>query len=428
MVRNTRNSNKPQQPTKTPEKIDKKLKFELLKNKLSQSTRSSIPKKDANNLKSTTKTNNTRAKDISTSSSEDTEESENLDNQEKETLQDTSSTSFLSIETNNNNQINQIGNLDNDSSSLIINSLIGNKLDKLSSEPNNNNNCSVPSLSAVNKTKDIGKQPPTPKMSGPTQEEQYATMVDLVSKIGKLLLKEDDDGNTVANGKNKAKLGSLTSSEYEKLGMKISEVEAVETHPWLVYCKSHNTKMVDIPIRIAKIEDIYIRKAIMTYVRKEEVKLTLYHKLLLQAMEKEPVGINFTSGSSFLVRLLTYLDNENKTGTVTENGFMLEVNKIDREMHTEEMQVLRKQLQSANQQSSSKSFFSSNASENRKIDKESFKIKYPNYKGYCLDWNISGHCKRGQKCSYRHECLHCLNNGGGNCGKQARECEQLQEQ
>ena len=419
---NTREST--QKSTIKSENNDKKLKLLKLQNKiarLSKNNNSSNPK-DTNNLLITTRNKVAKTKDFIPIAEETN--AENSDNQENKNSPDSSSTSFLSTETTINNNDQTFGDPDNESGDPEITSQIK-VLGNDSSVDLIEKSGSV--ASEVTKTKDIGKKLPTPTMAGPTETEKYDTMVDLLNKIGQLVLAREDNKNNNNNGSgSNVNLGKLTSSEYEKYGMKISELEAVETHPWLMYCKSHDSKMVDIPLKISKIEDVYIRKAILTYIRQSETKLTLYQKLLLQCIEKEPVGVRFNSGSSFLVRLLTYLDNENKAGSVNENAFTLEVNKIDRQMHNEEMQEIRQQLQSSSQQFS-KSSFSAKASENRRIDKqhESFKLKYPIYKGYCLDWNIGGHCKRGaDKCSYKHECLHCINNGGGNCGKQARVCEQ----
>ena len=457
---NTRSSTRSQRPqtvTNTLEN-DRKLKLDKLKKRLSKNS-SKSKAKDASILKIITKNQDNKEKDISEN---------NLISEDNSSLEDTSSPStqataattthpvkvrpqsfsppqnqkklHLSTEISNDqtNQFcdldlgktSQFVHLDDNVSGEIKNRQIGN-LDSDSSNPKKlvelevSVDQSIESGSVSSEviiTKDIGKKP-TPTMGDPSEKQKYDALVDLCNKLGQMLIKEGDNGN--GNGKGKVNVGPLTSSEYEKFGMKISEVEAVETHPWLIYVKSHNSAMVDIPIKIAKIDDVFIRKAILTYVRNVKGELSLYHKLLLQSIEKEPVGIQFTNGSSFLVRLLNYLDNENKADSLTENGFILEVNKIDRQLHAEEMYEFRKQLQSQ-QQSSSKSFFSSNTSENRKIDKhESFKVKYPNYKGYCLDWNVGGHCKRGDKCTYRHECLHCLNyNEGKKCGNQARNCDQ----
>ena len=232
------------------------------------------------------------------------------------------------------------------------------------------------------------------------------------------------DGNNSSNGSGLGDvLGSLNEGQLDNLNLKITEREALKTHPWMSYIKLHDSKIQRIPTEPSKIEDKTIRKAIYTHIRNKKGELTDYEKMLLLLLESDP-EINVSP--SFLVRMINYLDEENLKGTITEAKFMLKVSEIDRAINKEELDNLRKQLIQSNYSSSSKSSkpFSSWAKENKRIDKYiSWKEKYPNYKSICLDWNITGTCRRGENCGYQHKCLKCHNNGTGDCDKQVKQCE-----
>lgn len=231
----------------------------------------------------------------------------------------------------------------------------------------------------------------------------------------------DSKGGTVVD-----MLGSLDNGQLDKLNLKITERDAVKHHPWLIHVRLHDSKIQKIPTELSKIEDKTIRKAIYTYVRYRKEKLTDYDKMLLLTLESDP---ETKVSPSFLVRMINYLDEENANGEINESKFLVKVSEIDRAIHKEELENFRRQLtQSSNYSNSSKSSkpFSSWAKENKRIDKYlAWKEKYPNFKTICLDWNITGNCKRGENCGYRHECLRCFNNGDGPCDKKVRECEEL---
>ena len=221
-------------------------------------------------------------------------------------------------------------------------------------------------------------------------------------------------------------LGSLEDEQLSKLNLKITEVEAVKVHPWLVHAKRHDTKIQKLPTELAKIEDKTIRKCIYSYIRNEKDKITDYQKLLLMTLESDP---EVKVVPSFLVRMVNYLDEEKLNGTVSEAKFLLKVAEIDRCINKEEMENLRRQLtQGSNYYSSSSKTgksFSSWAGQNKRIDKYAYwKEKYPDYKSLCLDFNCTGTCKRGEGCQYKHVCLRCHNTGEGPCDKPAKICEE----
>ena len=257
-------------------------------------------------------------------------------------------------------------------------------------------------------------------------DERLDKLVGVVEKLaievaGKILTGNDNEGTKEHIA---TVLGSLQEGQLSKLNLKITEVEAIKTHPWLSHYKIHNSKLQRIPTELNKIEDKIIKKCIYTYIRNKKNKLEEYDKLLLMMLERDP---ETSVTPSFLVRMVNYLDEENASGEVSEAKFLLKASEIDRIINKEEMENLRKQLtQAPTYSSSSKSkSFSSWANNNKKIDKyAAWKEKYPNYKGFCLDFNFTGACKRGEGCGYKHECLRCYNLGEGNCDRSAKVCEE----
>ena len=263
----------------------------------------------------------------------------------------------------------------------------------------------------------------SPKSKMPMTDEKIGELVEAI----KLLADQVVTGKSNGQGNSKGLadvLGALDDGQFDKLNLKITERDAIKSHPWMAHCKVHDSKLQRIPTELSKLEDKTIKKAIYTYIRNKDEKLGIYEKMLLMTLESDPES---NVSPSFLVRMINYLDEEKAANTITENKFSLKMSEIDRAINKEEMESFRRQLTQPNFSNSSKSTkpFSSWSKENKRIDKYLvWKQKYPNYKSMCLDWNITGNCKRGDNCGYKHECLRCHSNGEGPCEKQAKICEE----